>query len=69
MKEELIIKVLLLNSLQNKKDKFVILINIAIVIISLTHAKIFIQVLQPKKQAKRQLDFLQALIQQAQKKY
>jgi hypothetical protein len=68
MKEELVIKALLLDSLQNKKDKFVVLINIAIVIISLTHAKTFIRVLQHKNQAKRHLEFLQALILLAQKK-
>ncbi len=69
MKEELTIKVLLLDSLQNKKDKFVILINIAIVIIFLTHVKISIQVLQHKNKAKKHLEFLPVLIQQVQKKY
>ncbi len=67
MKEKLIIKARLLDNLQNKKDKFEIQINIVIVIISLIHAKTFTQVLQHKN--KKHLEFLQVLIQQAQKKF
>lgn len=67
MKEQLIIKTPLLDNLQNKKNKFVILTNIVIAIISLIHAKTFTQALQHKN--KKHLEFLQVLIQQVQKKF